>query len=386
MQIIEVKTKQHEEEFLEMPRLIYKNDPNWIPHIRQDIQKIFDPEKNKFFRYGEATRFILKDDNGKTIGRVAAFINRRLSDTFKQPTGGFGFFECIDDAAAAKMLFDKCAEWNAERGMKAIDGPINFGEKDQFWGLMITNFESPATYGMNYNPPYYRKFFDDYGFKTYYEQYCYYRNAWQPAQEIFIRKSANLKKEGYHCKILNPKQTEKFAEDFRTIYNSAWGGHSGFKPMEKAQALNIMQKLKPVLDPDIAVFAYHNETPVGFYISIPELNKLFKYVNGNLNWWGKIKFMYHKLKGDCRTIYSIVFGVAKQHQGKGVEGFMIKFLEEHIYPLDKYDDIVLTWIGDFNPKMLKVIENLECEKWRTYITCRKMLDESIPFERAPIIE
>ena len=95
MQITEVKTKTEENDFLEMPRLIYRNDPNWIPHIRQDIQKIFDPNKNKFFRYGEATRFLLKDNNGKTIGRVAVFINKRLSDTFKQPTGGFGFFECI---------------------------------------------------------------------------------------------------------------------------------------------------------------------------------------------------------------------------------------------------------------------------------------------------
>lgn len=386
MEITEVKSKADEQEFLEMPRLIYKNDPHWIPHIKQDIQKIFDKEKNKFFKYGEATRFILKDESGKAVGRVAAFINNRLSETFKQPTGGFGFFECINDANAAKMLIDKCAEWNKERGMKAMDGPINFGEKDQFWGLMVTNFDNPATYGMNYNPEYYKKFFDDYGFKTYYEQYVFYRPLYLPAQEVFIKKSEHLKEQGYSVRCLDSKKLEKFAEDFRIIYNSAWGGHNNFKPMESAQARNIMNKLKQVLDPDIMYFAYYKETPVGFYISIPELNTLFKYVNGNLNWWGKIKFMYHKLKGDCKTMYSIVFGVAKEHQGKGVEGLMIRFCEEHVYPLKRYEHIILTWIGDFNPKMLKVIENLQCEKWRTYLTLRKMLDENIPFERAPILE
>ena len=96
--------------------------------------------------------------------------------------------------------------------------------------------------------------------------------------------------------------------------------------------------------------------------------------------------MYHKLRGECKTMYSIVFGVAKEHQGKGIEGLMIKYAETVVYPKKKYLHVILTWIGDFNPKMLKVIDNLECTKWRTYITCRKMLDESIPFERAPIIE
>ncbi len=387
MQIIPIKSPADIKAFHQVPFIIYKNDPNWIPHIKQDIDKIFDPQKNKFWKHGEATRWILRNDSGDLIGRVSAFINQKLSDTFKQPTGGFGFFECIDDEKAAFMLFDTCKQWLVSKGMKAMDGPINFGEKDNYWGLMITNFTNPATYGMNYNPEYYRKLFDAYGFKTYYEQYVFQRPVYLPTQDVLVQKSEELRKEGsgYHCKTIDPKNLPKFAEDFRTIYNNAWGGHSSFKPMEKEQALNIMNKLKPVLDPDIVFFAYYKEEPIGFYVNIPELNELFKYVNGNLNWWGKIKFMYHKLRGDCKTMYSIVFGVTKEYQGKGVEGFMVKFAESIVYPKRKYTNIVLTWIGDFNPKMLKVIDNLECTKWRTYITCRIIFDPKIPFERAPIM-
>jgi hypothetical protein len=388
MQIIPITSTKDISDFHRVPFIIYKSDPNWIPHLKQDIDKIFDPKKNKFWKNGEAIRWVLKNKNGDLIGRVAAFVNRKLSDTFKQPTGGFGFFECVDDQSAANLLFDTCKDWLIAKGMKAMDGPINFGEKDNYWGLMISNFDNPATYAMNYNPAYYRKLFDAYGFKTYYEQYVFQRPVYLPTQESLVKKSDGLRAadSGYHCKTIDPKNLPKFAEDFRTIYNNAWGGHSGFKPMEKEQALNIMSKLKPVLDPDIVFFAYYKEDPIGFYVNIPELNELFKYVNGNLNWWGKIKFMYHKLKGDCKTMYSIVFGVVREHQGKGVEGFMIKFAEGIVYPKRKYTNIILTWIGDFNPKMLKVIDNLECTKWRTYITCRIIFDPEIPFERAPIIE
>lgn len=387
MKIVVISSDKTVEDFHAVPYIIYRNDKNWIPHIKQDIEKIFTPGQNKFWKNGEAIRWVLYDDKQNLIGRVASFINHKLSETFKQPTGGMGFFECVENKDAAFLLFETCKNWLMEKGMKAMDGPINFGEKDNYWGLMVSNFDNPSTYAMNYNPPYYQKFFEDYGFQTYYEQYVFRRPVYIPAQGVFNKKSEGLLKSdsGYYCRTIDPKNLNKFAEDFRTIYNNAWGGFTGFKPMEKDQAQNIMRKLKPVLDPKIVYFAYYKDEPVGFYISIPELNELFKYVNGNLNWWGKIKFLYHKLKGDCTTIYSIVFGVAKEHQGKGVESLMIKYAESILHPKSHYKNIILTWIGDFNPKMLKVIDNLECTKWRTYITYRIIFDPEIPFERAPII-
>ncbi|MEX2595965.1 MAG: hypothetical protein WEC59_03465, partial [Salibacteraceae bacterium] len=129
MRIIEIKDKNHIEAFRKLPFKLYKNDPNWIPHLRQDVEAIFDPKQNKFFRHGEAIRWVLENEHGEVIGRVAAFINEKVANTFKQPTGGMGFFDCINDEKAAFKLLDTCKEWLEERGMKAMDGPINFGEK-----------------------------------------------------------------------------------------------------------------------------------------------------------------------------------------------------------------------------------------------------------------
>lgn len=387
MRLVEVKKPRHIRLFHRLPFEIYKGNKAWIPHLKQDIEKIFDPRRNKLFKEGgQAIRWLLEDDAGRVVGRVAAFINPKTAYTFKQPTGGMGFFECIHDQQAANVLFDACKNWLAERGMQAMDGPINFGEKLQFWGLLIKNFEDPTTYGMNYNPPYYRELFENYGFKVYYNQLLWWRDLRVPAQEVFVRKSEMLLKDP-EIKVTNIRgwSAEKFARNFMEVYNDAWGGHEGFKPITYEQALKTFKAMKPVYDPDIIVFVFKKDRPIGFYINLPELNQIFRYVHGNLNGWGKLVFLWHKWRHTPTTMYGLIFGVVRDYQGKGVEGAMIKFAETDIVPLGRYKDTVLTWIGDFNPKMIRVCENLGAINYRTFATYRYLFDPGIPFERAPVI-
>jgi hypothetical protein len=122
--------------------------------------------------------------------------------------------------------------------------------------------------------------------------------------------------------------------------------------MQLQQARNAVNAMKQVMDRDIMVFVYHFDKPIGFYINLPEVNEFMQHVNGNLNWIGILKFLYYKNFGKRKTMVGIVFGVDRDYHGKGVEGAMIKFCEEHIVTLKRYEDTILTWIGDFNPKMI----------------------------------
>ena len=165
MQLSEVNSPSTRKSFLEVPASIYRNDPNWIRPLDNDINSIFDPEKNSLFKNGEAVRWILQDASGKGIGRVAAFVNGNTAHTSEYATGGLGFFECINDQPAANMLFDACKDWLSQRGMEAMDGHINFGDRQSWWGLQTEGF-APPTYSMNYNPAYYIPLFENYGFQT----------------------------------------------------------------------------------------------------------------------------------------------------------------------------------------------------------------------------
>lgn len=386
MSIIEVSDTKTTEEFLKLPFKIYKTDPHWVPHLRQDIEKVFNPAKNKFFRHGEAIRWILTKD-GEAIGRIAAFINNKANQKTTLKTGGIGFFECIDDQDAAFQLFNTAKKWLIDRNMEAIDGPINFGEKDKFWGLITEKFDYPPYYNQNYNPEYYVKFFENYGFKVYYEQFIYYRKTVDELIPLLKEKSSRIRKDKkFTFETIKKNNLAKYAEDFRVIYNRAWVKHEGFAGMEKRQAMTIMKTIKPILDEDLILFAYYDGRPVGFFIALPEINQIFKHVNGNLNWWGKVKFLYHKLKGTCTTFFGLAFGIDPDFQSKGLEGAIFNECRELLMKKKKYEDVVITWIGDFNPKMIHVIENLGAKKLRTLATYRYLVDRKAKFERAKVIQ
>ncbi|TVQ16264.1 MAG: hypothetical protein EA361_04460 [Bacteroidetes bacterium] len=388
MQITEVKSKREKKDFLQVPRELYKDDPNWICHLDNDIEAIFDPAKNKYFDFGIAARWVLYDGEKKLIGRVAAFINRHLAYTYEHPTGGMGFFECINSQEAANQLLDTAKEWLEQRGMEAMDGPINFGEKDRFWGLLTEGFETPPPYLLNYNPPWYKELFETYGFQNYYEQYVYGLSSYTEVPPLVHRNYDRLTKtHGYSFINLKMNQLERFADDFMQIYNHAWKDvHKHFKPMTREQALNTFKSMKAVVDEDLVVFAYHNERPIAVFIGIPELNQLFKYVDGKLNLTGKLKFLYHKLRGKCNTIYGIVFGVIPEYRNKGVESGLILNIQKSVLKTKKYENMYIAWIGDFNPKMIRIVEILTKNKVFTLVTYRKMFKKEHVFSRHPVLD
>ncbi|HEY0977950.1 MAG TPA: hypothetical protein VGE21_10820 [Flavobacteriales bacterium] len=388
MRIATATDERTRHDWIRTPWTIYAKDRNWIPHLKQDVEKVFDPERNKLFKDGAAERWVLYNDEGRAIGRIAAFINPKTARTDKQqPTGGCGFFECINDQRAADLLFDTARDWLKARGMEAMDGPVNFGERNMFWGLLIENYTDPPIYGTNYNPPYYVELFERYGFGLYFKQLFFKRNALEPIQPIFQRKYNQFQRDP-EIKVCTAQgiPVEKLAEDFRSVLNAAWVDHDNFKPMTAEVALKTIKAMKPVMDRRIIVFVYHKDKPIAFYINLPELNEIFKHVDGDLNWLGKLKFLYHQWKGSATTMTGIVFGVVKEWQGKGVEGAMIAFMGEWLQRTKRYRETVLTWVGDFNPKMLRVCENLGARNYRTLATYRYLFDRNKPFERLPIID
>ncbi|MCB2409942.1 hypothetical protein, partial [Hymenobacter lucidus] len=312
----------------------------------------------------------------------------RTARTFEQPTGGMGFFECIDDQAAADCLLNACRDWLAARGMEAMDGPINFGDRDQWWGLLTDNF-GPPVYGQSYNPPYYRRLLETYGFAVYFNQYTYFRKLADPLTPEYQRKAAVLFNDSnYSFEHLRLKNLAKYTEDFRQVYNKAWVKHDGVKEMTPEQAAHIMRKLRPIIDEKVCWFGYYQGEPVGFFVSLPELNELFRYVDGRLNWLGKLRFAWYRWRGAVRTLTGIAFGIVPEHQRKGLEMAFVLAVANMVQDTSKvrYEDFVMNWIGDFNPKMMRVAEAINGRIWRTHATFRYLFDREKEFRRAPVIE
>lgn len=394
MQILEVGTDTtRQREFLMLPVRLYKDNSYWIRPLDKDVEDTFNPDKNKYFKGGACVRWIAVDDQGQTIGRVAAFVNQgTVLKGNDQPTGGMGFFECIEDQATAFALFDTCKKWLQEQGMEAMDGPINFGERDRFWGLLTEGFDKEPLYGMGYHFPYYQTFFEAYGFQTYFNQLTFFLHMYKEkfmerVNMIFFERAERiLNNPEFSFKHIDKKQLGQFAEDFRTVYNKAWAKHLGTDDMTPEKAKAIMQRMKPIMDEEMMWFGYRDGEPVAFFIMLPELNQIFKHVNGKLDLIGKIKFLYHKLRKKNYKAFGVIFGVIPEYQGRGVESAMALASTRVAWrPNYQYTELEFNWIGDFNPKMVRFAELLGGVPHKIHTTYRYLFDRTKEFKRHPMI-
>ena len=381
MNIIEVNSKKDKKDFIQIACSIYKNEKNWIRPLDKDINSVFDPKTNKAFRKGDVKRWILKNNN-ETIGRIAAFYSS-TNDKEKLRVGGCGFFECIDDKEAAKMLFDTAKNWLEKNGYNSMDGPINFGERDKWWGCLVEGFDIDPNYLQNYGKAYYQKLFENYGFQLLFRQLTFLKKVRTPLSEkLSLKAERALRDPNYNFKTLEKRNIQKYIRDFTKIYNDAWSKYPGVSKLELSQAKLLFAQLKPILDEKILWFAYHNNDPVGFFISIPEMNQIFKHVNGKLDLFGKLKTFYHlKIKKSCKKMVGLVFGIVPKHQGKGVDGALIMASRETIQEKLAYEDLELNWIPDFNKSMIRVAEQVQVKLGKIHHTYRYNFDKSIPVER-----
>ena len=363
-QLISIDETATAKEFIDFPKRLYKGDANYIMPLDVDIEQVFDPAFNKAFENGACKRWLLKD-NGNTIGRIAAFYTK--IDTTGVLTGACGFFECIDDFDAASQLFDVAKLWLLENKCEYMDGPVNFGDRDSFWGLMVEGFASPS-YRENYNFPYYQSLFEKYGFTPEIGQTTSLIEKASFNFERFSKLATRvMNNPAYTFDYIHKDNLEKYAKDFIEIYNQAWAFHENFVPMTMDKIMVRMKQMKPILIEELNIFAYHDGKPVGFYINVLDVNQIFKHVNGKMNLLGKLKFLYYKRF--VKRVRGIVFGVVPTHHNLGVEVAMIMHFRAALIK-DRYIQNELAWVGDFNPKMLSMFESMGAKPIKKHITYR----------------
>ena len=389
MQIIEVTTTSLAKDFIKVNVLMNTHNPAYIRPLDNEIEDIFSAEKNKNYKYGTTKRWILKNDTGKLIGRIAAFTNTKyINKGTDYKTGGVGFFDCINDKQAAHKLFDTAKIWLQSEGMEAMDGPINFGDRDKWWGLLVEGFTEEPVYGMPFNPDYYEALFDEYGFKNYYNQYWYKMVVDEDLPPRFQERYEKFAaKPGYNAKHVNIKELNKYANDFSVVYNAAWAQHGEAKAITKEDVEKLFNTLKPIMDERAIWFAYYKEEPIAMFINIPDINQYFKHFNGTLNWFNKLRLMYMKKTGQCKKLTGLAFGVVPKYQALGIDSFLIQACSNLVKYKGWYDNYEMGWAGDWNPRMVNIYKSLGGTQNRRMVTYRYIFNEQkYSFERHPIME
>ena len=366
-----VESKTDLREFVKIPWKIYKGNKCWVPPLISDAIKTLDAGKNPALKRIEHKLF-LAFDGSRTVGRIYAGIDHSLNKKKNTLFGFISLFECINNYEAAELLFNSAAQWLKEKNMAEMKGPFSptGTDGDEYKGLLVDCFDRPPVLMNTYNPPYYKEFFEKYGFEKDYDLFAYIITK----ETIFEKNPEKVieyakKKYNFRVDPINIKNIGEEAKALKHVLDLAipdeW---PDLVPPSFDDVMGMAKKLKPYADPDLIIIARSGEEPVGFAITLPDYNQALAHLNGRLTPLSVLKFLWFKRKINCARIF--VMFVVPAFRKKGAS-FAIYYQIFANAVKKGY-----TWgegstIGETNLRMRADIESLGGRHYKTYRVYKK---------------
>ncbi len=365
IELLEVENSSDLNRFIKLPFSIYKDDPNWVPPLISERKEFFDKIKNPFFRAAK-TRLFLARKNGEYVGRVATCINYNHNEYHQEKTGFFGFFDVIEDYEVARVLFKVALITLKAEGMEQMIGPASFSTNHEV-GMLIEGYNFPPAVMMTYNKPYYNDFAEKFGLRKARDLLAFRIFQNTEMDPRLIRISERIKaKEGIGLRTLNMKDYDAEVELINEIYNKAWSKNWGFVPMSKEEFRYTARDMKQIVDPDMVLIAEVRGKPVGFCLSLPNINQALKYTNGRLFPTGLIKLLWHtKIKNKVDSVRIITLGIIQEYQKRGIDTLF--YLETfRVGPTRGYNWGEMSWILEDNFAMVRAAELMGTKVYKRY--------------------
>lgn len=365
-----VTTKQERKAFIDFPYRHYEGDEHWIPPLKMEQKKLIDTDSNPFYNNGEIALF-LAEQNGETCGRIAAIVDHRYNEHHDANTGFFGFFECIDDQALTNLLFKVAGDWLSERGMTDIMGPSNPSMMDEI-GILVDGFEHDPSILMPYHKPYYDKLIKRAGLEKEMDMYAYRVDEESVSMNRIERAETIIRKRlpALQIREMNLRKLDQEVQIVRRIFNKAWSENWGFIPLTEEELAHTAKDMKMILDTDFAHIAEVAGEPVAFSIALPDLNQVFRKMDGTLFPTGIFKLLWNKRK--VNRIRTALMGVLPEYQGKGIDALLHKEAINNGLARG-FESSELSWVLETNTNMMRVAERIGAHVEKTYRMYRRDL-------------
>ena len=375
MEIRPAVTRRERLAFVKFPWRVYRRDPNWAPPLISDQLAALDPRQNSFFSRAEV--ILLTAQRGRqTLGTIAAFVDRRLVEVSGQRIGGFGFFEVVEEYEVARRLLDAAAEWLRARGMQRMRGPTNFSD-NECPGVLIEGADCPPVMLQAHTPPYYRDFLERYGMEKDHDLYAWRAFCAQIGDELqkippelarvaeAARQNANV--------LIRPLRLERWDEDLDAalqLFNATLNHLPEFVPLTRAEFQRLAGRMRPFLDPDLALFAEAQGKTIGFCVAIPDVNRVLIHLNGRL-----FPFNWLKVRRLIRQIDVVSFklmGILEAYRRRGIDALLYLEVIRAIYRKG-YAWLDGSVTSENNPMVNLIAHRLGAERYKLFRIYQKSL-------------
>lgn len=362
LEVVPVRDPDRLGAFIRLPWAIYRDDPNWVSPLLRDMKTAFNPDKHPFYVHSDVEPFLALRD-GRPVGRIGAIRNRRHEEFHDEPTGFFGYFECFDDPEAAAALLDAAATWLRHQGLRTMRGPTSFST-NEIAGALVEGFDGPPMVMMAYNPRYYLDLFEACGLVPVKTLLAYMLDEQTPPDYLLRAEKLVRRRTGVTIRTMRKKRFDEELDLIRQIYNSAWEKNWGFVPMTDAEFDFMAKELKPIVDPNLALFA---ETPegetIGFALALPNFNRVLMKMNGRLFPFGILKALWHARR--IHEMRVITLGLLEKYRGKGIDALFYTDLIRN-GAARGITECESSWILEDNDKMWGALEKLGGRRYRSY--------------------
>lgn len=362
-----VENKKGLKAFIRFPSEIYKNDPTWVPPLEFERKDFFNPKKNPFFREGEAVLF-LAEREGKPVGRISAQIHHGHLERYNDATGFFGFFESVNEESVALALIEKAKEWLRSKGMKKIRGPFHFLMYDNEAGILIEGFETPPSIMMGYNPPYYKNLMERAGMQKATDTFMWKYSIGDIPEPAMQLDEVTRSYPGLTLRSFNMKKFDEEVRLMMKIFNEAWAENYGFVPATEPELRYVAKMLRPIIDPNVAFFAFVNEDPAAFSVCLPNIHEAIHDLNGRLLPFGWAKLLWRLKVKRLSSIRLCLMGIRKPYRGSKLGALSVLMnTEMHARAAKRgYKTAELGWTLEDNFRINRGIEFMGGKKNKVY--------------------
>jgi GNAT superfamily N-acetyltransferase len=379
VEISEVTSRRDRAAFLEFPWEIYRGDPLWVPPLLLERGEFIDPKKHPFYRHGAAALFLARRQ-GRVVGRIMAADDPNFNKAHGTNQGVFGLFESIDDETVAQSLLESAKGWLSARGRTAIQGPIDYS-MNYPCGLLIDGFDTPPRMLMNHNPPYYARLLESWGLAKAKDLFCWWYTDQAEIARRFARVVKRLEKRGeYTIRPVRLNDYKNEVQNLKKLYNEALLENWGFVRMTDAEFEHMAGELRRLVDPNLVLIAEVGGAPVGFSLTLSDLNEALRHINGRLTTFGLpiglFKLLYHLKR--AKTGRLMALGVLPQYRRRGIiENLIVRTSEYGKYTM-KYTGAELGWTLEDNDLINRAIQATGALKYKTYRIYEKNWGQATP--------
>jgi GNAT superfamily N-acetyltransferase len=367
VRIHEAKGKRLREAFVRFPWAIYGSDPVWAPPLLIERRDFINPRRHPFYLHGAATP-LLAFRGDEIVGRVLVSDDPNYNREHQTNLGCFGMFESIDDDQVAQALVEGAADWLRARGRDSMRGPIDYS-LNYACGLLVDGFDSPPRIMMGHNPPYYQRLMAACGLAKAKDLYAWWFDDSHDMLSVWGRRAERLAARGrVQVRPLRFADLETEIERCKAVYNAAWQHNWGFVKMTDAEFHHLAKHLKVIANPGLLLLAEVDGEPVGFSMTLPDLNEAIRPLNGKLFTWGLpiglIRLMRNRRR--VRSARLMALGVLESFRRRGVAELLILRTLEYGKHIAGLTGAELSWTLEDNDLINRTIEAVGGRRYKTY--------------------